>query len=224
MRRLGILGGTFNPPHRAHVALAVHARRELRLDEVLLVPANAAPNKPAGGRSGCEDGRAAGRTGGRPDGRAGGRAPTPEDRLAMCRLAVADVAGVSVCPIEIERGGVSYTVDTLEALHAGHPQTELTLILGADVAATMPSWRRPARLAELASVAVAGRPGETPPRVLETERVSFLDMPPLEVSSSIVRARVARGEPIEELVGPAVAGYIAEHRLYLLPDGAGSQR
>jgi nicotinate-nucleotide adenylyltransferase len=168
----------------------------------------------------------------------------------MCRLLAAGAEGLSVCALEIERGGLSYTVDTLESLHASHPDAELTLIVGADTASTIGSWREPARLLELAHLAVAARvprvgahprwgrrqAGAPRTRVLEaldgllptdaaTDRtageprgsataVSFLEMPTIEVSSSLVRQRVADGESIDELVGPAVAGYIAEHGLY----------
>ena len=179
------------------------------------MPADIPPHKPPG-----EDGW-------------GGRDPGPEHRLRMCRLAVAGVAGLSVCALEIERGGLSYTVDTLKALHASHPDAELTLIVGADTASTLASWRQPAKLLELAHLAVAARAGAARRPVLDAiaglgeddeggrqgrpgpvQSVRFLEMPTIEVSSSMVRRRVAEGEPIEELVGSAVAGYIAEHGLY----------
>ena len=187
--------------------MALHARRELALERVLLMPAHAAPNKSRAGARG---------------GREGGWDPGPEHRLRMCQLAAEGAAGVSVCAAEIERGGVSYTVDTLDSLHASHPDAELTLIVGADVAATIGLWREPERLLELAGVAVAARPGVPHDGVTADHgpfepagaRVRRIEMPTIDVSSSLVRSRVARGEPIEELVGPAVAGYIAEHGLY----------
>jgi len=214
-RSLGILGGTFNPPHLGHLEVARHAREELGLDRVLLVPAHTAPYK-AGGEQ-----------------RAGARDPGPQQRLRMCELAVAAEDGLGVCAIEIERGGLSYTVDTLESIHASHPQAELTFIVGADTASTLGSWRQPQRLLELAKLAVAARAGAAQQRVLAAlaaipatgaehgprgsgapARVSFLEMPAISVSSSMARERVARGEAIDQLVGPAVAGYIAEHGLY----------
>ncbi len=189
---------------------------------MLLVPANIAPNKPA-----AED-------------------PGPEHRLRMCQLALDGAVALSACAVEIERGGLSYTVDTLKSLHASHPNAELTFIVGADAASTLGSWREPSKLLELAQLAVAARAphvgahprwgrtqaGSARQRVLDAlagleaadgrgrergalaERVSFLEMPAIEVSSSIARARAANGEPIEQLVGAAVARYIAEHRLY----------
>jgi len=221
--RIGVLGGTFNPPHRGHLELARHALRELALDRVLLMPAYTAPNKHTVGDEAND--------------------PGPAHRLAMCRLAAADrtllaadaprqqASGqrVRACALEIERGGVSYTVDTLEQLHASHPQAELTLIVGADVAGTLASWREPERLLELARIAVAGRPGSAAagaalPQELAAglagARATMLEMPAIDVSSSLVRERVARGEAIDDLVGDDVAGYIAEHRLYRVASGA----
>jgi nicotinate-nucleotide adenylyltransferase len=203
---IGILGGTFNPPHRGHVALARHARAELGLERVLLIPANSPPHKPAR----RED-------------------PGPEHRLEMCRLAVSAIAGLSASGIEIERGGASYTVDTLEAIHDQCPEAELTFIVGADIARTLPSWREPARLLELARLAVAERAGLDDRDAREAlrasaarlrsvggseQRVTFLTMGEIAVSSSLVRERVAAGAPIAELVGEPVASYIAEHGLY----------
>jgi nicotinate-nucleotide adenylyltransferase len=169
------------------------------------MPAHTAPNK-ARGDGGEGEGKG---------GREGGWDPGPNHRLRMCELAAEGAAGVSVCPAEIDRGGVSYTVDTLGSLHASHPDAELTLIVGADVAATIGSWREPERLIELASVAVAARPGSGGGTLaLDGARVERIEMPAIDVSSSLVRDRVARGEPIEDLVGRAVADYIAEYRLY----------
>ncbi len=198
LRSVGILGGTFNPPHLGHVALAQHARDELRLERVLLMPAHTAPYKT--------------------DAEEGGQDPGPQHRMRMCELAIDAVAGVSVCPLEIERGGVSYTVDTLTSLHASHPEAELTFIVGADAASTLSSWREPELLLDLAQLAVATRAGAARQRVLEAvprvERLRFLEMPEIEVSSSLARRRAARGESIEELVGAGVANYIVEHGLY----------
>ena len=218
---LGILGGTFNPPHLGHLAVARHACQELGLQRVLLVPAHTAPYKAAGERG---------------SDRPSGLDPGPEHRLRMCQLALAGEQWLSVCAVEIERGGLSYTVDTLRSIHASHPDAELTFIVGADTASTLGSWREPAQLLELARLAVATRAGATHQRVLDAladiaripragaggdgERpgaatpVSFLEMPAIEVSSSLVRQRLARGEAVDELVGPAVAGYIAEQHLY----------
>ncbi|MHB8243319.1 MAG: nicotinate (nicotinamide) nucleotide adenylyltransferase [Solirubrobacteraceae bacterium] len=198
---MGILGGTFNPPHVGHLAVALHARDELALERVLLIPVHTPPHKTVG------------------------RDPGPEHRLRMCELAVADAQGLAACGLEVERGGASYTVDTLKAIHTEHPDATLTLIVGADTARTLPSWREPAQLLELADLAVAMRAGTSRAEVLDTvaavkqERpsIGFLEMREIEVSSSKVRERVAAGEPVDDLVGPAVAEYIAEHGLYRAP-------
>jgi nicotinate-nucleotide adenylyltransferase len=163
--------------------------------------------------------------------------PGPEHRARMCQLAVADTPGVSACTLEIERGGTSYTADTLRAIHGDWPDAELTFIVGADTARTMPSWREPQTILELARIAIAERdptdagealgalaalggaagkddrlgPLAAPPEAL------VLDMPRIEISSSLVRRRVAEGEGVEDLVGSAVAGYIAQLGLYREP-------
>jgi nicotinate-nucleotide adenylyltransferase len=166
--------------------------------------------------------------------------PGAAHRLAMCRLAVDGEAGLCACSMEIDRPGPSYTVDTLDAIHAIQPDAELTFIVGADIARTLPSWREPAKVLELARVVVAERSGASREQVLSTvaavggaarsdappgapgpREVLFLEMPPIEVSSSMVRERAAREEPLEPLVGPAVARYISEHGLYRPRPGGG---
>jgi len=153
--------------------------------------------------------------------------PGPEQRLHMCGVLVGGEPGLSACSLEIARGGVSYTVDTLSAIHASHPDAELTFIVGADTARTLPAWREPARLLRLANVAVAERDGAGRREVIDSlsaldtpGRVSFLALPIVDVSSSEVRRRASRGEPIEELVGAGVASYIEEEGFYREPDGA----
>jgi len=198
-RRIGVLGGTFDPPHRGHLALAKRALEELSLDEVLLMPVHTPPHK-------------APQPGGAP----------PEMRLQMCRLAAAGIEGLLASDIEVRRPGPSYTVDTLEAIHDAHPDASLTLILGADMALTLPAWRRPRRLLQLAEVAVAERDGAGREQVLAAvkpleagaARVRFLAMPPDAVSSSQVRERAAAGLGIDGLVPEPVASYVAKRHLY----------
>jgi nicotinate-nucleotide adenylyltransferase len=209
---VGILGGTFNPPHLGHLALARQAHDELGLERVLMMPAHIPPHKPT-----VDD-------------------PGPGHRVRMCRLLVADGAGLEVCALEIERGGPSYTVDTLRAIHDSHPDAQLTFIVGADTASTLPAWREPARVLALTDLAVAAREGPGGPGVLDRlapllaplqssagdarARIRLLHMPAIEISSSMARERVARGEPVDDLVGGAVAAYIAEHGLYRTSTGA----
>ena len=154
--------------------------------------------------------------------------PGPKRRLAMCRLAVAGESGLEVCGLEIERGGPSYTVDTLRAIDESHPDSELTFIVGADMALRLPRWREPQALVGLASLAVAEREDGRREDVLGAlaplgAKVTFLGMPPVDISSSTVRERVHDGEPIEGLLEPAVARYIAEHGLYRAAAGTGAQ-
>ncbi len=165
------------------------------MKRVVLMPANSAPHKTDVGD------------------------PGPQRRLEMCRLAVGEESGLQVCGLEIERGGRSYTVDTLRAIHKSHPDTELTLIVGADMALTLPTWREPQVLVSLAGLAVAERKDGRREDVLGAlaplqARTTFLEMGMVEISSSMVRERVHDGEPIGGLVEPAVAAYIAEHGLY----------
>jgi nicotinate-nucleotide adenylyltransferase len=196
---IGVLGGTFNPPHLGHLAVARAAREELELERVLLMPVHTPPHKPAG-----ED-------------------PGPEHRLAMCRLLAAGETGIEVSDLEIARGGSSYTADTLESLHVSDPQAELTFIVGADTARTLPSWHEPARVLELARLAVATREGAERGGVLDAvasvrpakpATVMFLTMDPIDISSSLARERARRGEPLQDLLGPDVAAYVSDHGLY----------
>jgi nicotinate-nucleotide adenylyltransferase len=195
--RLGILGGTFNPPHIGHLICAQEAHRELRLDRVLMIPARIPPHKPVE------------------------HEPGAEHRLELCRRAAAGDDRFEVSTLELSREGPSYTVDTLHELTANDPQAELFLIVGGDIAAGLPRWREPERVLELATVAVAKRRGTARSSVdtaLESlpggERAQFFSMPRIGVSSTLVRRRVRSGQPIRYLVPDAVAGYIAEHRLY----------
>ncbi len=173
---------------------------ELGLARVMLMPAYGAPHK-----TDEED-------------------PGPLRRLAMCRLAVGSESGLVVCALEIERGGPSYTVDSLRAIDQSQPESELTFIVGADMALTLPTWREPQALVGLARLAVAEREhggrGDVERALAPLEaNVAFLDMPAVEISSSLVREQVHDGGPIEGLVEPAVAAYIAEHGLYRANSG-----
>jgi nicotinate-nucleotide adenylyltransferase len=206
--RLGILGGTFNPPHLAHLVCAQEAHRELALDRVLLIPAAIPPHKPVE------------------------QEPGAEHRLQMCRLAVGDDERFRVSDVELRRGGPSYTVDTLAGLSAHGPNDELVLILGGDIAAGLPEWHRPQRVLELATVAIAQRRG-TPRGKIEqalarlrgSERARWFEMPRIEISSTMVRHRVQTGLPIRYFVPDQVLDYIEREGLYRsdVPATAASQ-
>ena len=202
---IGVFGGTFDPIHLAHLAVAQEAAETLGLERVLLIPAGQPPHKP-------DQAITAG-----------------THRLAMVELAIAGNARFSADRIELDREGPSYTVDTLEALCArssidGGPPN-LTLILSSEAFATLPTWRSPRRILELASVAVAPRDGyETAiPAFLDGEfapfrdRVTWLDGPRIRLSASELRARSAAGRSLRYLVPDAVARYIDDHALYRKP-------
>jgi len=202
---VGMLGGTFDPIHVGHLALARSAQEQLGLDLVLVVPAGRPPHK--------RDQRIA----------------PAADRLAMVELAVAGEPGLDVSRIEIDRPGPSFTIDTAEALlsegaAAGRP-IELTIILSAESFADLPTWHEPDRLLRLARIAVAPRPGHpapTPDRLdprlsAYADRIDVLDGPHLDVSATDIRGRVAAGQSIAGLVPPPVAAYIEAHHLYHAP-------
>jgi nicotinate-nucleotide adenylyltransferase len=195
--RLGILGGTFNPPHLGHLVCAQEAHFQLELDQVLLVPARIPPHKEL------------------PDD------PGARHRLELCRLAIHADERFTVCELELRREGPSYTVDTLQELHATVQDSELYLIVGGDIAAGLPEWREPQRVLSLASLAVADRQG-TPRAAIDSalalvaggSEVRFFSMPQIAVSSTMVRDRTRAGRPIRYLVPDDVANHIEHHRLY----------
>ena len=152
--------------------------------------------------------------------------PGPQHRLEMCRLAVAGHMRLLVSALEVERPGPSYTVDTLRAIHDGDRDAELTFIVGGDMATTLPQWREPEEVLSLARLAVAEREGAGREEIRQAlaplgaeDRVVFLEMPRIDVSSSDVRERVARGESIRGLVPGLVADYVMGHHLYQDPGG-----
>lgn len=195
--RVGILGGTFNPPHLAHLVCAQEAHRELGLDRLLLIPARIPPHKTVE------------------------EEPGPEHRLRLCRLAIDGDDRFSVCELELRRDGPSYTVDTLEELTRDDSIDELFLILGGDIAAGLPEWHRSERVLELAVPAIAKRRGTSRDAVVQAlerlngcERARFFRMPRIGISSTMIRRRVAAGQPIRYLVPDRVAEYIERHGLY----------
>ena len=183
MKRVGVFGGTFDPVHFGHLAIANAALDELGLDRVIFVPAKRSPLK--------EQGPVA----------------SERDRLAMLRGSIAGEPRFAVSPIELERNGPSFTVDTLDALRG---EGELFLIVGSDAYADFARWREPDRIRSLATIVVAARPGApNAPR-----DVTVLDSPLMDISSRELRARAARGRSLRYLVPEAALRYIEEHRLY----------
>jgi nicotinate-nucleotide adenylyltransferase len=199
--RIGIFGGTFDPVHYGHLLLAELSREQARLEQVWFLPAAVPPHKQHRERS------------------------AGEHRMAMLNLAIGGHEPFSVSRLEIERGGISYTVDSLEALHASHPGHDWFLLLGADSLEDLPNWREPRRICELALPLVAARPGSSPPNFdrlrglisperLELARRQQIHMPQIELSSREMRDRVASGRTIRYFTPRAVEKYIESHGLY----------
>jgi nicotinate-nucleotide adenylyltransferase len=198
---IGILGGSFNPPHIGHLVMAQEARSQLGLDHVVLMPVHTPPHKELDGD------------------------PGPAVRAELCRLAAADDDGLRVSTQEIDRAGPSFTADTLRALVANHPNDTLTFVVGGDMALSLPTWREPEAILALATLAVAAREGTGREDILARldglagvpGRLAFFDMPRLDVSSSEIRRRIGAGRPVRYLVPPGVAGYLDAHGLYRGP-------
>ena len=194
--RIGLVGGTFDPIHLGHLAVARAALECGPLDRVLLVPSARPPHR-------------------RP-----AEAPA-EDRYQMARVAVAGMAGVQVSDVELRRSGPSYTVDTLAELQAEHPDAELFLVLGWDAAREIPSWHQPERVLELARLIVVNRPGLPAPAAgdlraagLDPERVILCPAGTPNINATHVRRVLAESGSLDGLLDPEVARYVAERGLY----------
>jgi nicotinate-nucleotide adenylyltransferase len=198
-RRIGLYGGSFYPPHLAHLALARVARDTLALDELRWQPV------------------------GRPWQKPGRLVASDEQRVAMLRLLIADEPGFVVDPCELERDGPSYTVDTLCDLAAAQPAARLFLVIGADQFARLDTWHRAAEIPRLATLAVAARQGQPamPPAAWPGAPLAWaeLPLPRIDISATEVRRRAAADEPVSPLVGEAVAGYIDQQQLYRATPG-----
>jgi nicotinate-nucleotide adenylyltransferase len=195
--RVGILGGAFNPPHTGHLVCAQEALVQLELDKVVFVPVGQAPHRKLEGDPGAEE------------------------RLEMVELATADDERFEVSRVELDREGPSYTSDTLRALREAAPDEELFLILGGDQASTLATWHEPEEVLALATVAVVERISWSRQAIgiklgrLQGERgIRYLEMPIIQISSSLIRRRAAEGKPIRYLVPDKVAAYIESNGLY----------
>jgi nicotinate-nucleotide adenylyltransferase len=195
--RVGILGGAFNPPHTGHLVCAQEALVQLELDKVVFVPVGHAPHRELQGDPGAEE------------------------RLEMVELATADDERFEVSRMEIDREGPSYTSDTLRALGEAAPDDELFLILGGDQAATLAAWHEPEQVLERATVAVVERInwsrqaiGIKLGRLRGGRAIRYLEMPIIQISSSLIRRRAGEGKPIRYLVPDKVGAYIEANGLY----------
>jgi len=190
-RTIGIFGGTFDPIHVGHLVAAVNVHFALSLDRLLLVVAN------------------------QPWQKEGLRSITPaEDRFAMVEAAVAAVPGLEACRIEIDRGGPSYTADTVEEIAATEPGASLFTVVGADAADALHSWERVDVISALSSLVVVNRPGSTLRATLDGWRVVQIEVPALEVSSTDLRNRARDGRPLDYLVPESVVRVIRRRGLY----------
>jgi nicotinate-nucleotide adenylyltransferase len=217
--KLGLLGGSFNPVHDGHLAIARHTREALELDQILFIPTGHPPHKPNGGL-----------------------APA-QDRYEMVRLAIAPDSAFTISDVEIRRPGKSYSIDTIRQLQQEYgPHIQLFFLIGLDAFLDFPSWRDPRTLLELCSFVVLSRPGLSfrslstvsllPPipypsladldagRVFRIEaqiggqRLICLKQPPCPISASDIRARIRQGLPVANLLPPLVESYILQHHLY----------
>jgi nicotinate-nucleotide adenylyltransferase len=196
LTRLGLLGGTFDPPHYGHLLAAQEAAWQLDLARVLFLPARQNPLKRG------ESNTAA------------------EDRCHMVELAIADNPRFELSRLDMDRPGPSYTVDLLRELT--RPGCELFFIVGGDILPELPRWYAPSEILELATLVIANRPGSPPPDAYQLAaqlpgtrpRLEAIDMPAVDISSSDLRARVHAGQPIRYLTPPAVERYILERGLY----------
>jgi nicotinate-nucleotide adenylyltransferase len=199
--RLGIFGGSFDPVHLGHLLLAEACREQAALDRVLFVPTNMQPHKLH-------------------------HQPAPNAaRVEMLQLAVQGNPAFAVETLELDRGGVSYTVETLGELKRRDPASELFFLMGADSLADFPNWREPQRICELATLLVVQRAGQAPPdysalapflapEQIDAWQAQQIDLPPIAISSTDIRQRVASGRSIRYRTPRAVEMLIAERKLY----------
>jgi nicotinate-nucleotide adenylyltransferase len=198
-RRVGVLGGTFDPPHIGHLIVASEARWQLDLDEVRLVPAREPPHKPEGPWADAER------------------------RAGWLERAVAGRPGLVVSRLELERQGPSYTADTLDAMAAAEPGVALWFILGADQLLELPTWRDPGRILAAARLAVVPRDGLGPEGLgaraeeIAPGRIDWLDVPRIGVSSSMIRQRIAAGQPVTLLIPAEIEAALREEGLVASP-------
>lgn len=195
--RIGVMGGTFDPPHLGHLIVAEQARCALHLSKVLFIPA------------------------GNPVFKKDRNVTPAHDRYAMCQKAIADNPHFEISDIEIARGGDTYTVDTLRELATMYPSdTQLWIIIGSDAFALMDEWYKPDEVAKRAHVAVMARPGFSREQVVKNERLqkfepTFVSVTKVGISSTDIRWRARHNQTIRYLVPRDVAAYIASHHLYL---------
>lgn len=192
-RRVGVFGGTFDPPHVGHIAVAREVVEAVQLDRLLWVPAAVPPHK------------------------AGRRITRGRLRRRLVAAAIEDDPGFALCDLELKRGGKSYTVDTLREIRALHPGWSLSLVMGTDLFAGFRRWKEPEVILELAELVLIRRPGADPPGEAGRMGTRTVRVTPVDVSSSLVRDRVGRNLAVTDMVTPAVLAIIEEEGLYGAP-------
>ncbi|MFS0689805.1 nicotinate-nucleotide adenylyltransferase [Sporosarcina sp. 179-K 8C2 HS] len=187
MKKIGLLGGTFNPPHIGHLIMANEVKHALQLDEVRLMPTSIPPHK------------------------ADPSDATPEQRLRMVELAVSGTPGLTASSFEVDRGGVSYTFDTMKALKEQEPETEFHFIIGGDMIDMLHKWYKIDELMKIVTFVGVGRPGT----VGETQYpITMVQIPEIDLSSTLIRNRLQTGGTIQFLVPDDIATYIRQEGLY----------
>jgi nicotinate-nucleotide adenylyltransferase len=196
--RLGIFGGSFDPVHNGHLAVARACQEQAKLDEVWFTPTAVQPLKQQGPHA------------------------TDAERVEMLRLAIADETAWRVFTREIDRGGLSYTIDTLRQLHEELPVAELFFLIGSDALRDVARWKEPREIFRLSTPLIVHRAGELEPSLTELTSLctderqpKLIEMPAVDISSTEIRRRVAAGKPIDALVPAVVATYIRQHGLYV---------
>ncbi len=197
VRRVGIMGGTFDPIHNGHLAIARSVADQLSLDEVMFIPT------------------------GRPNFKRDRKVTSGEDRANMVELAIAGVSDFVLSRCEVERPGITYTADTMRELTTEYPQTHFYFIMGADSAATLVKWKYADQLVNLMSVVATQRPGYDFSHVREIHEASslkfdmkYVEVPQVDISSTELRAMIAEGRPTDRWICKPVREYIAQHGLY----------
>ncbi|MFA6455529.1 MAG: nicotinate-nucleotide adenylyltransferase [Bacteroidota bacterium] len=190
--KIGILGGTFNPPHIGHLITAEKVRTELGLEKIIFIPSFISPHKQEG------------------------ESALSLHRLAMIRLAVADNPYFECSDIEVTNKETSYTLHTLEQLHKNHPNDSFFLIIGMDNYLTFHLWKEPAKVLDLATLVVMNRPGypKQVNEIVRTRNTQFIEVPNIDISASEIRSMVAAKRSIRYIVPDGVEEYIATHTLY----------
>jgi nicotinate-nucleotide adenylyltransferase len=192
--KIGIFGGTFNPPHYGHLIVAEFIREEVGLDKIIFIPCSIPPHKQNNEYL--------------------SQIASPEHRFEMVKLAITGNKFFEVSDIEINRGGVSYTIDTVNYFVSNFPEEKFYLLIGADQFAEFHTWRKPDEIVQKVNLIVFNRPGFVIPKTEFSKFATFITIPNIEISASTIRKRIRHGKSIKYLVPPAVEEYILANKLY----------